>query len=163
MRAGLQTNTPLSTTPPAAVGAAAQVGSAQTAARADHVHAHGNQAGDSLHAVATTSAAGFMSAADKSKSDQQTWGYLDTSGTPANVSAGATIRHGKAQLAAGAVDLVISHPRLTLQAYVTAWVEGSTARTFWPFSYATGSVTFRTTNTTTLPVRWFIHAFGDET
>lgn len=38
-------------------------------ARADHVHAHGAQAGGNLHAVATTGAAGFMSATDKSKLD----------------------------------------------------------------------------------------------
>lgn len=55
-------------TTPSAVGAAA-VGVATTAARADHVHAHGNQLGGSLHAVADSSTAGFMSATDKSKLD----------------------------------------------------------------------------------------------
>ena len=39
------------------------------ASRSDHVHAHGNLAGGSLHAVASGAAAGFMSAADKSKLD----------------------------------------------------------------------------------------------
>lgn len=62
------TNTPLSSTTPAAVGTAA-VGVGTTAARADHVHAHGNQAGGSLHSVATTSVAGFMSSTDKTKLD----------------------------------------------------------------------------------------------
>ena len=57
---------PLSSTTPAAIGAAA-VGVGTTAARADHVHAHGNQAGGSLHADATTSVSGFMSGADKTK------------------------------------------------------------------------------------------------
>lgn len=40
-------------------------------ARADHLHAHGNRGGGTLHAVATTSVAGFMSAADKALSDNQ--------------------------------------------------------------------------------------------
>lgn len=51
---------------PANLGTAAR-GTATTAARSDHVHAHGDQAGGSLHANATTSVAGFMSAADKVK------------------------------------------------------------------------------------------------
>jgi hypothetical protein len=38
-------------------------------ARADHGHAHGNRGGGTLHAAATTSVAGFMSAADKTKLD----------------------------------------------------------------------------------------------
>lgn len=62
------TATPLSSTAPAGLGAAA-VGTGTTAARADHVHAHGNLAGGSLHADATTSTAGFMAAADKTKLD----------------------------------------------------------------------------------------------
>jgi hypothetical protein len=35
--------------------------------RNDHVHAHGDRGGGSLHAAATTSVAGFLSAADKTK------------------------------------------------------------------------------------------------
>jgi len=42
-------------------------GSSTRAARGDHVHAHGAQAGGGLHATATTAVAGFMSAADKQK------------------------------------------------------------------------------------------------
>ena len=58
---------PLSSTTPAAIGTAA-VGVGTTAARADHVHAHGNQAGGSLHAdVVAGGASGFMSGADKTK------------------------------------------------------------------------------------------------
>ena len=53
---------------PSAVGAA-DAGFSTSAARQDHVHAHGDQAGGSLHAVASASAAGFMSAADKTKLD----------------------------------------------------------------------------------------------
>jgi len=63
------TNTPLSSTTPAAVGSAA-VGVGTTAARSDHVHAHGNQAGGSLHPdVVAAGASGFMSGADKTKLD----------------------------------------------------------------------------------------------
>lgn len=38
-------------------------------ANADHTHGHGNQAGGTQHAAATTSVAGFMSASDKTKLD----------------------------------------------------------------------------------------------
>jgi hypothetical protein len=37
--------------------------------RSDHIHAHGNRGGGTLHAAATTSVAGFMSSADKTKLD----------------------------------------------------------------------------------------------
>jgi len=53
----------LSTTTPEPVGLTGAAGTSTDAARADHVHAHGNQTGTSLHALATTSGAGFMSAA----------------------------------------------------------------------------------------------------
>jgi hypothetical protein len=53
--AGLGDETPLQL-------GAASAGTAATAARVDHVHAHGNQSGGNLHALATTDAAGFMSA-----------------------------------------------------------------------------------------------------
>lgn len=59
----------LTSSSPADVGASA-VGVAGTAARADHVHAHGNQAGGSLHALAVAGvSAGFVSAADQTKLD----------------------------------------------------------------------------------------------
>ena len=54
---------------PLDVGASSALGSSTVAAPLNHVHAHGSQAGGSLHATATTSAAGFMSASDKSKLD----------------------------------------------------------------------------------------------
>lgn len=44
-------------------------GSASDASKSDHVHAHGNQGGGTEHLAATILAAGFMSAADKIKSD----------------------------------------------------------------------------------------------
>lgn len=62
---------------PVAVGAANADGSATTLARSDHVHAHGDQAGGSLHSAATTGTAGFMSAADKTKLNG-TFAYVRT-------------------------------------------------------------------------------------
>lgn len=47
-------------------------GSAQSFSLSDHVHAHGNQTSGTLHAAASTSVNGFMSAADKVKLDAST-------------------------------------------------------------------------------------------
>jgi hypothetical protein len=62
---------------PQPVGTAA-VGVATSASREDHVHAHGNQAGGSLHAQASGSVDGFMSAADKTKLDAITGTHTGT-------------------------------------------------------------------------------------
>lgn len=56
-----------------AVGAASSAGTSVNLAREDHVHAHGNQGGDTLHAAVTTGANGFMIAADKAKLDSMPW------------------------------------------------------------------------------------------
>lgn len=60
-------NIPVGT--PVTIGSANTEGVAATFSRADHIHDHGNLAGGSLHALATGSVAGFMSAADKTKLD----------------------------------------------------------------------------------------------
>jgi len=57
---------------PQSVGTTNAEGSATTAARSDHIHNHADQGGGSLHALATESVAGFMSAADKTKLDSIT-------------------------------------------------------------------------------------------
>lgn len=57
---------PLSDDNPLAIGTTS-AGVATEASRSDHVHAHGNQAGGTLHSDVTTSVAGFMAAADKTK------------------------------------------------------------------------------------------------
>ncbi len=49
--------------------------------RADHVHAHGNRGGGLLHPVATTSTAGFLSAADKLKISS----FLPSITNPSNI------------------------------------------------------------------------------
>jgi hypothetical protein len=53
----------LSTATPQAVGLTGAAGTSSSASKADHSHAHGNQTGTSLHALASTLGAGFMSAA----------------------------------------------------------------------------------------------------
>ena len=52
----------LSSATPEPVGQTGAAGTSSSASKADHSHAHGNQTGTSLHALATTSGAGFMSA-----------------------------------------------------------------------------------------------------
>lgn len=51
-----------STGAPPAVAAASAIGAVARAAREDHTHSHGPQAGGSLHALATSGAAGFVPA-----------------------------------------------------------------------------------------------------
>lgn len=79
------TNTPLSSSAPVDLGTAS-VGTSGNAARADHVHSHGAQGGGSLHSVATTASAGFMSASDKAKLDGVASGATSSSGTVTSVS-----------------------------------------------------------------------------
>ena len=57
------------TAAPVTIGTANSQGSAGTFAKSDHVHNHGAQTDPTHHAVATQSANGFMSAADKTKLD----------------------------------------------------------------------------------------------
>lgn len=65
-------------------------GVATSLARSDHTHAHGSRGGGTLHAVATTSVAGFMSGADKTKLDGIATGAAAlTASAPANVTKAA--------------------------------------------------------------------------
>lgn len=64
-------------------------GTSDSLARADHVHAHGNRGGGSLHSVATTSVAGFLSAADKTLVDTIPAGGLTPFLTTTEVTATA--------------------------------------------------------------------------
>lgn len=72
---------------PTSISSVGSAGVQTVWARGDHQHAHGNLAGGALHSTATTIAAGFMSAADKSKLDglaavAESGAYSDLSGTP---------------------------------------------------------------------------------
>ena len=60
---------PLPTGAPVTIDTTNQPGIANSFSRSDHQHAHGNQPGGTLHALATTTTAGFMSAADKANLD----------------------------------------------------------------------------------------------
>ena len=50
---------------PVSIGTSNSAGSASSVARSDHIHNHDNLPGGSLHALATTLVAGFMSPSDK--------------------------------------------------------------------------------------------------
>ena len=81
------------------VGTAA-AGVLATAARADHVHAHGNQAGGTTHAAANNTAAGFVPALSgtagnvltDSGSGAANWSPLSV--TTAQLGAGADVCEG---------------------------------------------------------------------
>lgn len=59
-------------------------GAAATLARSDHTHAHGDRDGGTLHAAATTTKAGFLSAADKVKLDGLAAETISTGETKTN-------------------------------------------------------------------------------
>jgi len=61
---------------PSTIGTANSAGTSPNLASLDHVHAHGAQTDGTLHAAATTSVAGFMSAADKTKLDHWVFGFM---------------------------------------------------------------------------------------
>jgi hypothetical protein len=77
---------PLTTGTPSSIGTANTEGSANAFARQDHIHNHGNQTTPTHHAVATTSANGFMSSTDKTKLDGISGTRIFKSG---NVAAGS--------------------------------------------------------------------------
>lgn len=60
---------PLTTAAPVTIGTANNIGIANSFSRSDHTHNHGNLAGGSTHAIATTTVNGYMSAVDKVKTD----------------------------------------------------------------------------------------------
>lgn len=68
--------------PPPDIAAAGATGATGTYATATHTHGHGTQAGGSTHAVATTGAAGFLSASDKTKLDGIATGATVAPSTP---------------------------------------------------------------------------------
>jgi hypothetical protein len=66
----------LASTAPLDVGTTA-IGGLGTAAHADHVHAHGNQAGGSLHSLAGSGSAGFMSTGNFDKISALSYAYKE--------------------------------------------------------------------------------------
>ena len=63
---------PLPVATPVTISTSNSQGVAASFALSDHVHAHGNQTSETLHAVATTGFNGFMSSTDKTKLDNST-------------------------------------------------------------------------------------------
>ena len=77
---------------PVAIGSVNSAGSATSLVASDHVHAHGSQTDGTMHAAATTSVAGFLSASDKTKLDGVASGATATpltASAPANVTKAA--------------------------------------------------------------------------
>jgi hypothetical protein len=70
----------LATGVPEPIGTTNQEGIQNAFARQDHIHAHGNQLGGTLHATASTSTAGFMSATDKTNLDTINSNYYPNTG-----------------------------------------------------------------------------------
>lgn len=89
------TNTPLGTASPSDVGTTS-AGTAGSASHEDHVHAHGNQLGGTLHSVATTGVNGFLSSTDKTKLDGVASGATNTPLGTANPSDIGTTSAGTA-------------------------------------------------------------------
>lgn len=77
---------------PVSLGDSLGIGSRASFSRSDHVHTHGNRPGGTLHALATTSAAGFMSGAQVTAVANATSHIANTSNphatTFANLSGG---------------------------------------------------------------------------
>jgi hypothetical protein len=71
---------------PVTIGTANAEGAAATHSRSDHVHAHGAQTDETLHALVTTTTDGFMSAEDKTKLDALVGQVGDTEFSSVNTS-----------------------------------------------------------------------------
>jgi len=83
---------------PSSIGTANSAGTASSVARSDHVHNHGAQTDGSLHAVATTTVAGFLSAADKLALDTL---VLGNTTVPVRNETGSTLLKGRAVTVVG--------------------------------------------------------------
>lgn len=104
------------------ISSSAAAGVQSAYARVDHQHAHGSQAGGTLHSAATTMAAGFMSAADKSKLDglatvATSGAYADLSGTPSLFSGAYADLSGKPSLFSGSYTDLTNKPTLFSGSY----------------------------------------------
>ena len=115
----------LTSSAPANVGTTAAVGVGTTAARSDHVHAHAAQTDGTLHAPATTSAAGFLSAGDKTKLDGVSSGAAALASTaPAAVAFSGSVGVGTTAARADHVHAHAAQTDGTLHAPATTSVAG---------------------------------------
>ena len=85
---------PLTVGTPVTIGTVNADGTANAFSRSDHVHAHGAQTDPTLHALATTIAAGFMSATDK---------QALTNATSVNTPSTIVMRDAQGNFAAGTI------------------------------------------------------------
>jgi hypothetical protein len=97
---------PLGTDVAVSVGENNQEGVSNSFSRADHVHAHGSQSGQTDHAIATTSSHGFMSSTDKQFVQNLTTNGIVTTGgtqsiTGAKTFSGATYFENNAEINTG--------------------------------------------------------------
>jgi len=106
----------LASTAPVAVGVANTVGVGTTAARADHAHDHGAQTAGGLHAVASQTVAGFMSATDKTALDKLTTGAV--------VEISARLATATTLPAYTATTITTNQPRLTANANGALSIDG---------------------------------------
>lgn len=163
---------------PVAVGTANADGVATSAARADHVHAHGSQTDGSLHAAASTTVAGFMSAADKSKLDSVTSGIISalagSAGTPSGTNKYVTdsdsrltdsrtpTSHASSHAAAGSDPLTLSMSQITgLVAGLTA--KANTTTTISAGDGLTGGGDLSANRTISLPMVGLGGSYGSAT
>jgi hypothetical protein len=96
---------------PVQIGTSNFQGAATTVALSDHVHAHGNQTSGTLHAAATGSVNGFMSAADKTKLDAST-----SSNTPSTL----VQRDSSGNFSAGTISAALNGNATTATSATTA-------------------------------------------
>ena len=81
---------PLATGVPSTIGTSNSEGIANVFARQDHIHAHGNQPGGTLHATASTTVNGFMSSVDKTIFDEIPQTYVNVTGDNINGNLGVS-------------------------------------------------------------------------
>ena len=117
----------LSNSVPPDIAVSGAAGSANNAARADHAHGHGSQAGGALHALATVTTPGFLSDADKTKLDGIAVGATATplSGSaPPNVAATSSVGTATAAARSDHAHGHGNHAGGTLHALATASTPG---------------------------------------
>ncbi len=111
-------------------------GSATSLARSDHTHSHGARGGGTLHALATTSTAGFMAAADKA--------LLGRVGVISSYSPGAASTSGPTPITKASIILPAENETFIVEASVLMSMSNSTANGAVRLQNITSSTTLST-------------------
>lgn len=106
------------TAAPVSIGTVNSEGNATSLARSNHVHAHGDLIGGSLHAEATTGIAGFLSAADKLKLDG-----IEAGAQADQNSAEVPLSAAIAELTAGITDVQAALVDLANRPYLVGFAQ----------------------------------------